>query len=41
MLVRRVFKTRTFKRWSRKADISDAMLCNAVEEMAQGLMMPT
>jgi hypothetical protein len=38
MLVRRVFKTRTFKRWSRKADISDAMLCNAVEEMAQGLI---
>ena len=38
MLVRRVFKTRTFKRWSRKSDISDAMLCNAVEEMAQGLI---
>src|SRR6266480_6032412 len=38
MRARRVFKTRTFKRWSRKADISDAMLCNAVEEMAQGLI---
>jgi hypothetical protein len=38
MIVRRVFKTRTFKRWSRKADIGDAVLCNAVEEMAQGLI---
>lgn len=36
--MRRVFKTRTFKRWSRKADIGDDVLCNAIEEMTQGLI---
>ena len=36
--MRRVFKTKTFRRWSRKADISDEVLCDAVEEMAQGLI---
>lgn len=38
MSVRRVFKTRTFKRWSRKANIDDDALCAAVEEMARGLI---
>jgi hypothetical protein len=36
--VRRVFKTRTFKRWSRKANITDEVLCAAVEEMSRGLI---
>jgi hypothetical protein len=34
----RVFKTRTFGRWSRKAALPDATLCNAVSEMALGLI---
>lgn len=34
----RVFKTKTFRRWSRKAGISDDVLCAAVEEMMQGLI---
>jgi hypothetical protein len=38
MLMRRVFKTRTFKRWSRKANIDDEVLCAAVKEMTQGLI---
>ncbi|HXY98080.1 MAG TPA: type II toxin-antitoxin system RelE/ParE family toxin [Steroidobacteraceae bacterium] len=38
MRARRVFKTRTLKRWSRKADIDDEVLCIAVEEMARGLI---
>jgi len=37
-MARRVFKTRTFGRWSRKARISDEVLCGAVEEMARGLI---
>jgi hypothetical protein len=37
-VVRRVFKTRTFKRWSRKADIGDHVLCAAVKEMVLGLI---
>ena len=37
-IVRRVFKTRTFARWSRKAPVSDATLCAAAEEMAAGLI---
>jgi len=36
--MRRVFKTRTFKRWSRKANIDDEVLCAAVQEMTQGLI---
>ena len=35
---RRVFKTRTFSRWSRKADLPNRMLCAAVEEIASGLI---
>ena len=36
--MRRVFKTRHFSRWSRKAGLSDAALCKAVKEMEQGLI---
>ena len=36
--MRRVFKTRTFARWSRKIPITDDVLCAAVEEMALGLV---
>ena len=36
--MRRVFKTRSFARWAAKANLSDAALCAAVEEMAQGLI---
>lgn len=36
--MRRVFKTRTFARWARKAGLPDATLCDAVEEMAAGLI---
>mgnify|MGYP006267900717 CR=1 FL=1 len=36
--MRRVFKTRTFRRWSRKANIDDEVLCAAVKEMTQGLV---
>ncbi|MBZ0106347.1 MAG: type II toxin-antitoxin system RelE/ParE family toxin [Sulfuricella denitrificans] len=35
--MRRVFKTRTFTRWMRKADVTDDALCQAVAEMTQGL----
>jgi len=38
MPVRRMFKTKTFTRWSRKAGISDEVLCTAVDEMTQGLI---
>ena len=38
MAVRRVFKTRTFARWSRKAGLVDASLRAAVEEMTAGLI---
>ena len=34
----RVFKTRSFNRWMRKTHLSDAVLCTAVLEMAQGLI---
>lgn len=37
-MARRVFKTRTFGRWSCKARISDEILCAAVEEMLRGLI---
>lgn len=36
--MQRVFKTKTFRRWSRKAGISDKALCAAVAEMMQGLI---
>jgi hypothetical protein len=36
--VRQLFKTRTFARWSRKAQVSDQALCKAVVEMAAGLI---
>lgn len=36
--MRRVFKTRHFGRWMRKTELSDLMLCNAVAEMARGLI---
>ncbi|HEV2228543.1 MAG TPA: type II toxin-antitoxin system RelE/ParE family toxin [Steroidobacteraceae bacterium] len=36
--MRRVFKTKTFRRWSRRAGISDEALCAAVAEMMQGLI---
>ena len=36
--MRRVFKTRTFARWSRKAPVPDATLCAAVVEMSAGLV---
>jgi hypothetical protein len=38
MAMRRVFKTKTFRRWSRKAGIGDEVLCAAVGEMMQGLI---
>jgi hypothetical protein len=36
--MRLVFKTRYFSRWMRKTELSDAALCAAVVEMAQGLI---
>lgn len=36
--MRRVFKTRNFARWTRKAGLSDAALCAAVAEMEAGLI---
>ena len=38
VLRRRVFKTRTFSRWSRKAGLPDRTLCAAVAEIAAGLV---
>jgi len=37
-LRRRVFRTRTFSRWSRKAGLPDRTLCAAVAEIAAGLV---
>lgn len=34
----RVFRTRTFTRWMRKAGLTDKALCEAVDEMARGLV---
>jgi hypothetical protein len=34
----RVFKTRHFNRWMRKTELSDGALCQAVNEMLQGLI---
>lgn len=36
--MKRVFRTRTFTRWMRKAELTDDALCEAVCEMAQGLV---
>ena len=36
--MRRVFKTRYFCRWMRKTELTDRMLCMAVEEMVRGLI---
>jgi hypothetical protein len=36
--MRRVFKTRHFSRWMRKADLMDRALCRAVTEMERGLI---
>ncbi|MDP2827553.1 MAG: type II toxin-antitoxin system RelE/ParE family toxin [Sulfuricellaceae bacterium] len=36
--MRRVFRTRTFTRWMGKAGLSDAAICQAVLEMAEGLV---
>jgi len=36
--MRRVFRTRTFTLWMRKAGLTDDALCDAVSEMAQGLV---
>ncbi len=36
--MRLVFKTRHFTRWMRKTTLTDAALCQAVREMANGLI---
>lgn len=36
--MRRVFKIRSFARWMRKTELSDAALCAAVAEMTSGLI---
>ena len=36
--MKRIFKTRTFSRWMRKAGLDDQALCQAVSEMAEGLI---
>lgn len=36
--MRRVFRTRTFSRWMRKAGLTDAALYDAVDEMINGLV---
>ncbi len=36
--MQRVFKTRHFMRWARKAGLPDDALCNAVHEIAHGLV---
>lgn len=36
--MRLVFKTRHFTRWMRKTTLADAALCQAVREMANGLI---
>jgi len=38
VMQRRVFKTRTFARWSRRAALPDRTLCAAIEEIAAGLV---
>ena len=36
--MKRASKTRAFGRWMRKTELSDAALCQAIEEMAAGLI---
>ena len=36
--IKRVFKTRHFSRWMRKTELTDTALCEAVQEMALGLI---
>jgi hypothetical protein len=36
--MKRVFKTRHFKRWMHKTELTDAALCAAVLEMTEGLI---
>lgn len=36
--MKRVFKTRHFKRWMRKTELTDGALCAAVLEMVEGLI---
>ena len=36
--MKRVFKTRYFQRWMRKSGMTDAALCEAVQEMTDGLI---
>ena len=36
--MKRVFKTRHFARWARKAELADTGLCVAIAEMASGLI---
>jgi hypothetical protein len=36
--MQRVFKTRHFSRWMRKTELTDRALCEAVAEMAHGLV---
>jgi hypothetical protein len=36
--MRRVFRTRSFTRWMRKAGLTDDTLCEAVFEMSRGLI---
>lgn len=36
--MKRVFKTRHFSRWMRKNNLTNTVLCQAVEEMAAGLV---
>lgn len=36
--MRRVFRTRNFTCWMRKAGLTDDVLCEAVSEMAQGFV---
>ncbi len=36
--MRRAFRTRTFSRWMRKAGLTDEALCQAIVEMAEGLV---
>lgn len=36
--MRRIFKTRHFSRWMRKTELTDELLCKAIEEMQNGLI---
>lgn len=36
--MKRIFKTRSFNRWMRKSQLSDQILCAAIDEMSSGLI---